>query len=79
MIPAVLMVVTTMAALVYYLYETSIKAAAAYLLAGNVPYGITVLILTDLLLLALSVGVIMLSVKKAAPTARFRQAPAISS
>jgi len=79
MIPAVIMVITTMAALVYYLYETALKAMAAYLLAGNVPYGIVVLILTDLLLLALSVGVIFLSVKKTAPTSEFRQAAVISS
>jgi carbon starvation protein len=52
LIPAVVMVITTIVALVYYLFYK-------YLPAGN-----TLLIVTDILLLALAVGVVSLSVKK---------------
>jgi carbon starvation protein len=67
LIPAVIMLVTTIAALVYYLF-------AHYLPRGNV-----VLALTDLILLVLSVGVVFKSVRSAAVAARTKKETALPS
>lgn len=67
LIPAVIMVVTTIAALLYYLF-------ARYLPTFNV-----VLIITDLVLLILSVGVIIQSVKKTVFSPHYPKSPRISS
>jgi len=52
LIPAIIMLITTMAALVYYLFER-------YIPSGNI-----LLSITDLILLALSIGVIIQSLRK---------------
>jgi len=67
LIPAVIMVVTTIAALLYYLF-------ARYIPTFNV-----VLIITDLILLILSVGVIIQSVKKTVFSPHYPKSPRISS
>ena len=67
LIPAVIMVVTTIAALLYYLF-------ARYIPTFNV-----VLIITDLVLLILSVGVIIQSVKKTVFSPHYPKSPRISS
>ena len=67
LIPAVIMVVTTIAALIYYLF-------AKYIPTFNV-----VLIVTDLILLVLSVGVIIQSVKKTVFAPHTPASPRISS
>jgi len=67
LVPAVIMVVTTIAALIYYLF-------ARYIPASNI-----VLIVTDLILLILSVGVIIQSVKKTFLSPNFRKPAQISS
>ena len=65
-IPAVIMVVTTLAALLYYLF-------VKYIPALNFT-----LIITDLILIALSAGVIIQSVKKVAAAAASRKSAVIS-
>lgn len=67
LVPAVIMVVTTMAALIYYLFEH-------YIPSFNV-----ILIITDIILLILSLGVIVQSVRKTILSPQFRKAPRISS
>ncbi|PKK83949.1 MAG: carbon starvation protein A [candidate division Zixibacteria bacterium HGW-Zixibacteria-1] len=67
LVPAVIMVVTTIAALIYYLFEH-------YIPAFNV-----ILIITDIILLILSIGVIIQSVRKTILSPQFRKAPRISS
>nr|MBN2276661.1 carbon starvation protein A [candidate division Zixibacteria bacterium] len=67
LIPAVIMVVTTIAALIYYLF-------AEYIPGVNV-----ILIITDIVLLILSFGVITQSIKKVLRLSHDRRTPAISS
>lgn len=66
-VPAIIMVVTTIAALVYYLFDR-------YIPNLNVA-----LIITDLILLMLSVGVIIQSLKKTVFSHDFRKTPRVSS
>jgi carbon starvation protein len=66
LIPAVIMVITTISALIYYLF-------ARYIPSGNIT-----LIITDLILLILAVGVITLSIKKSARIARTKTEVRIS-
>ncbi|UCD93714.1 MAG: carbon starvation protein A, partial [Candidatus Zixiibacteriota bacterium] len=67
LVPAVIMVITTMAALIYYLF-------AKYIPASNI-----VLIITDLILLVLSVGVVFQSFKKTVFAPHMAKPPAVSS
>lgn len=67
LIPAVVMVVTTIASLIYYLF-------AKYIPTLNI-----VLIVTDLILLTLSVGVIFQSIKRTVLSSRAGKTPAVSS
>jgi len=67
LVPAVIMVVTTIAALLYYLFMQ-------YIPSLNI-----VLIITDLILLFLSIGVIIQSLKRAVAISKGEKTPVISS
>lgn len=67
LVPAVIMIITTISSLIYYLF-------AKYIPTGNI-----ILTITDLILLALSVGVIIQSVRKTILSPQLKEASRISS